>query len=129
MCFITKREAPLRQSINIPFENENNLCLWVNAKGMVTKISINDIILIKAESNYSTIFLINGKKVLTSKTLKFWADKLDTVMFIRIHASYLINKCHVLEMHRAKRVVVMAQDLQACISRRTNSKIQIMLNN
>jgi two-component system LytT family response regulator len=46
---------------------------------------------IKAEGNYSTIFLNDGKKIFTSKTLKHWMTVFVNPNFKRIHSSTLIN--------------------------------------
>jgi hypothetical protein len=54
-------------TIDLP-QFESNLHLWVAMKGVVLKILKSDIILIKADGNYSIIHLESGKKVLTSKT-------------------------------------------------------------
>ena len=54
-------------------------------------VPISQIIFISADSNYSTLYLSNGKKIMTSKTLKIWEDKIDHPFFIRCHRSYLIN--------------------------------------
>lgn len=56
-----------------------------------TLIPINQIIFISADSNYSTLYLVNGKKIMTSKTLKVWEDKIDHPFFVRCHRSYLVN--------------------------------------
>ncbi len=54
-------------------------------------IPISQIIFIAADSNYSTLYLANGKNIMTSKTLKVWEDKINHLFFIRCHRSYLVN--------------------------------------
>ena len=54
-------------------------------------IPIQQIIFIAADYNYSTLYLANGKNIMTSKTLKVWEDKIDHPFFIRCHRSYLVN--------------------------------------
>ncbi len=56
-----------------------------------TLIPINQIIFIAADSNYSTLYLANGKNIMTSKTLKVWEDKINHPFFVRCHRSYLVN--------------------------------------
>ena len=63
-------------------------------EGMVF-VNPNDIIRLAADSNYTFIFLINGKKIIASKTLKEFEDMLVGLNFFRIHNTHLINLVHV----------------------------------
>ncbi len=58
-------------------------------------VTINEIIMIKAESNYSCFYFTDGDKVLISKTLKQIERDFPNIFF-RIHKSYLINLDHAL---------------------------------
>ena len=51
----------------------------------------SNIIYIKALSNYSKIFLTNGKHIIIAKTLKKVEEYLDANTFYRIHNSILLN--------------------------------------
>ncbi len=56
-------------------------------------IPLNNIIRFHANSNYTKVYLTNRKEgVLTSKTLKYYADKFDNDIFIRPHQFHLVNK-------------------------------------
>jgi DNA-binding LytR/AlgR family response regulator len=68
---------------------EKGIFIW--SQGRSTYVRIRDIVMIKAESNYSVIFLSNGYSYFTSHTLKYWVEKCDTPHFIRAHKSYVIN--------------------------------------
>lgn len=57
----------------------------------ITFIEIEKIIKLKADSNYSHIYLNNGKQVTASKTLKDFEDLLSGYGFFRVHSSHLIN--------------------------------------
>ncbi|MEM6515357.1 MAG: LytTR family DNA-binding domain-containing protein [Bacteroidota bacterium] len=50
-----------------------------------------DILYCKADDNYTEIYLINEKKKLVSKTLKYFEDALKESGFARVHKSYLVN--------------------------------------
>lgn len=54
-----------------------------------------NIIFMRAEINYSEVFLINGQKIVLSKTLKQLENKFSSLNFFRSHKSYLINLSHV----------------------------------
>jgi DNA-binding LytR/AlgR family response regulator len=55
------------------------------------KIPIKDILVIKGEGNYSNIFTQDGKRILTCRTLKYFATMLAEYQFIRPSKSALIN--------------------------------------
>ena len=57
----------------------------------------SDIVLIKSDSNYSTIITEDGEKVVTC-TLKDCEKKLDGLPFLRIHRSYIVNLDYVKNM-------------------------------
>ena len=55
------------------------------------KIPVKDILVIKGEGNYSNIFTQDGKRILTCRTLKYFATILAEYQFIRPSKSALIN--------------------------------------
>jgi len=57
-------------------------------------IPLEDIIYCRARDNY-TEFILKDKKILSSKALKSYDEKLSDSGFVRIHRSYLININHV----------------------------------
>lgn len=50
-----------------------------------------DIVRLESDSNYTTIFLRTGDKVVVSKPMKHFEDFLEESLFIRIHNSHIIN--------------------------------------
>lgn len=54
-------------------------------------VSTSDIIFCQAESNYTTVVLSNGKKIVVSKVLKDIDEALAGPDFFRIHNSFLVN--------------------------------------
>lgn len=54
-------------------------------------IDISEIIRCEADRNYTNIYLSNGKKYISSKTLGEFEDQLDGYGFVRVHKSHLIN--------------------------------------
>ena len=55
-------------------------------------ISMDDIIYLEAQSNYTVIYLRDSYKLTVSKTLKDFEELLPPAVFIRIHHSHIINK-------------------------------------
>jgi two-component system LytT family response regulator len=54
-------------------------------------LDLEDIMYIKSDNNYSEFYLKNGRKKMSSKTLKEYERLLTTRNFYRIHQQYLIN--------------------------------------
>lgn len=54
-------------------------------------ISINEIVLVEADSNYTVFYFMNKNKMVFSKTLKQIEQALFNYSFFRPHKSYLIN--------------------------------------
>lgn len=79
-------------------------------------IKIADIVMIKAESNYSVLYLQNGESVLTSKTLKHWIEKCNSNLFLRTHKSFVVNKNFIQSFDSTKNVLHLASNLAAACS-------------
>lgn len=79
-------------------------------------IKISDIVMIKAESNYSLLCLKSGDTVLTSKTLKYWIDKCSVNYFIRTHKSFVINKNFITSFDSKNGIVELVNNYKATCS-------------
>lgn len=64
-------------------------------------LNVSDILYCKADDNYTEIFLEN-KKILVSKTLKYFEDALADFPFARVHKSYLVNVNEVVKYKKGK---------------------------
>ena len=64
-------------------------------------LNISDILYCKADDNYTEIYLEN-KKLLVSKTLKYFEEALADYPFARIHKSYLVNVNEVIKYRKGK---------------------------
>jgi len=65
--------------------------LAVPTKEGVEFIQMNDILRLEADGNYTFIYLKNGTKLYTSKTLKIFENLLPAARFYRPHQSHIIN--------------------------------------
>jgi len=82
-------------------------------------IRVNDILYCEASSNYTQIFMHDGKKHLVSRTLKEYEDILGESNFFRIHHSYLINLNLIKKYVRGEGgYVVMNNDTSLDVSKR-----------
>ena len=64
-------------------------------------LNVYDILYCKADDNYTEIYLEN-KKILVSKTLKYFEEALSEFAFARIHKSYLVNVNEVVKYKKGK---------------------------
>jgi two-component system, LytTR family, response regulator len=82
-------------------------------------IQVNDVIKIKGENVYSIFFLVDGKKMVTSLTLKETEAMLVKFGFFRVHKSYMVNLKYVAKYIKGEGgVVVMKDGSEVEVSRR-----------
>lgn len=80
----------LHESIHEKKESPSRIAISVS-EGIVF-IKTADIIHCKSDSNYTTLFMKESKKLTASKTLKDIEELLGDEHFIRVHSSHLVNK-------------------------------------
>ncbi|MBW8199474.1 LytR/AlgR family response regulator transcription factor [Flagellimonas abyssi] len=81
----------------------------VKAEGKITLpqqdgfqvLDVADIYFCKADDNYTEIYL-EKKKIVVSKTLKYFEEALQSYSFARIHKSYLVNVAEVMKYKKGK---------------------------
>lgn len=83
-------------------------------------IAVKDIVHLEASESYTLIYLSNGKRIVSSKNIKVYEEKLDQSIFFRTHKSHIINvKHHLLRFSRIDgNSAVMSNDKYVPISRR-----------
>lgn len=69
--------------------------LPINTNDGIIFVPYEDVQYLIASSNYTDIFLDNGKKYTATKTLKDFEDTLPETIFYRIHNAHMINIKHV----------------------------------
>jgi len=76
---------------NLLESKSENIGVMVHSNGTHHLVFPNQIKYLTSESNYSYIILDLGIKIFTSKTLKYWLNKLECEKIIRIHRGIGIN--------------------------------------
>ena len=61
----------------------------INAAQLQHNFDPSQVLYLVGDINYSTVYLLNGKSILTSRTLKWYSDRWP--LFIRTHKGYLVN--------------------------------------
>ena len=92
-------------------------------------INSNQILFIKSDSNYSTIFYMTNQlqKVFTSRTLKHWHTKFDSDKLIKIHNSYLINKDKIMCINRSNKTVQIQEEIEIPYSRGCSKVVNALM--
>lgn len=79
---------------NMQYDNLLNTKLAVESVNYNDYYFLKDIVYLKALKNYTEIFTINNSKIIASKSLKYFENKLPKELFLRIHHGYLVNFHH-----------------------------------
>lgn len=107
----------LLQSMRQPLRATPQRIALTTGDGMLF-VHTAEIIYCEAESNYTTVVLQGGKKVVVSKVLKDIDEALSGPDFCRVHSSYLININHIKKYVRGDGgYLVMDDDTTISISR------------
>ena len=111
-----KAEAVLKsetnQSVAIPIQSQNE----------IITVTAHDIIRLEADSNYTHIYLTNGRRITSAKTLKDYEQQLDPAFFFRVHKTNLINTKQVKRYMRGENAyVIMQDDSHVDVARRKKS--------
>ena len=85
----------LQEAVTAPNNKPSKISLHTSEKIIV--VNIEDIIRCKSDNNYTTFYFKDSSKILVSKTLKYYADMLKEVGFLRVHQSHLVNTTFIKE--------------------------------
>ena len=89
----------INTSKSVTAKNEKVRFAITAQNGTMIIVDPAEIIWIKADSNYSTLYFTDRPKLLVSKTLKEFDEQLTPHQFFRIHSGSLINLMHVKLFH------------------------------
>nr|WP_295934444.1 LytTR family DNA-binding domain-containing protein [uncultured Dyadobacter sp.] len=118
-----KRNVPSREQIELLFQSVQQMkptptrIALTTGDGMIF-VPTQDILYCEADSNYTSVVLANGKKIVVSKVLKDVDEALSGPDFFRVHNSFLINLNRIKKFVRGEGgYVVMDNDVAISISR------------
>ena len=72
----------------------------ISSLDKIELIPTAEIIYCQAEGRYTTFFLLNGNKIISSKNLGEYNTILDPNYFFRIHHSFIINLRHIVKISK-----------------------------
>jgi two-component system, LytTR family, response regulator len=92
----TSKASIIKDQVDLLQNNMKNTKLIFNKIAIPTLeglcfYNIDELVTLEANSNYTNLFFIDGKKVLASKTLKDFEELLPNDTFFRPHHSHIIN--------------------------------------
>ena len=123
----SKKEIKLEDKLQSLFSNMNQKADKINiaADGKIYLLDKEEVVMLKSDKSYTTIFLNDDNSILVSKTLKEVEKKFNFPQFYRVHNSYLININHVKEYLKSDGgELVMSNGMRAGISR--NKKADLL---
>ena len=115
-----KEASLLKQKLKTLEQHEETKFLLTTKEGMQI-VKAKDIVRVESIRNYSCFYLKNAKKIISSKTLSSFEDKLSENQFFRVHRSTMINLNYIQSIKQDKQkgyVVVMNDDTEIEIARR-----------
>lgn len=98
---IKRKEADLEGKVlKTNFKNTQGKITIPQQSGFQV-LEVADIFFCKADDNYTEIFL-KEKRIVVSKTLKYFEEALSAFPFVRIHKSYLANLNEIVKYNKGK---------------------------
>ena len=91
----------------------------VNTKNHIYFLTPEKIVYVKASGNYSLIYDIHGNEIISSKTLKYFENKLMNKGFIRVHSGTLVNieKINGIKRRNGSYTLVLEDNIKIPVSR------------
>jgi two-component system LytT family response regulator len=91
--------------------------MLLNLSNATRFIKLRDIIMLRAEGSYTEFYMKGGEKLLASKNLKLFEERLaGSSQFFRSHKSFIINLRCVRECNRSEGTVWLEGDYEAFLS-------------
>lgn len=119
-----KSTVPSKDQLDLLFQNlggakDNTISrIALSVGDGLVFCNTQDIAYCQAESNYTNVVLVDGKKHLVAKTLKELDETLSGKDFFRVHNSYLININHIIKLVKGDGgYILMPDGAQITISR------------
>lgn len=113
---------------NIEKQEVRDFRLAVPSSDGVYFFTLDEILRLEADRNYTLIHLVGKRPFLASKTLKHFEEMLQEFNFIRTHKSHLVNPRHITRLTHNNEFVLLSDGSRVEISRRKKEEVQQHLN-
>lgn len=116
----------LLNNIAEPIKNKKKIVLKTMER--IYSVDLDDIIRFESDGGYTKVYLLDGKRIMVSKTMKEYDDLLMDAGFLRVHHSHLINMNHLFCFEKAEGHVIMKDDSIVPVSNRKKDHLMELLN-
>ncbi|MCT4582665.1 MAG: LytTR family DNA-binding domain-containing protein [Flavobacteriales bacterium] len=89
---------------------KTNRKIILKTQDSIKLIKTSDIIKCEAEINYTTFYLVDGRKIIVAKSLKEYSEMLEELGFFRTHKSHLINLEHLVSYEKKEGGFILMAD-------------------
>ncbi|MCW5900016.1 MAG: response regulator transcription factor [Flavobacteriales bacterium] len=87
-------------------------------------VHVNEILACESDSNYTTLHLRDGKRMVISRSMKQFEDLLQGTAFMRVHNSWLVSLKHIRKYLRGDGgEVVLSSNLHVPVARRKKQEL------
>jgi two-component system LytT family response regulator len=115
-----------KSNVHQLFDNPDYLLVGSKHKGEY--IQKHQIAYIEACESYSWIYVTNGSRILSSKTIGYYEKLFLEEQFSRIHRSYLVNLIHLKHYEPHYRLMHLKGEFTLPVSHRKNRLISKTIN-
>ena len=97
-----KKNQTKDQSLEVSPDDLNVDKISLNTNKGIEFFLIQEIVRLEASGNYCTVFLTSGRKIVTSKTLKYFEQVLQDFGFVRINRQDLVQQTQIKSMSKGR---------------------------
>jgi two-component system, LytTR family, response regulator len=72
-------------------ENTQNRKIILKTHDSIYILQLHDLVYFESDGNYTTVYLVDGKRIIVSKSLREFEEMLTNNGFYRVHKSFLVN--------------------------------------
>lgn len=95
----------------------------LRSRQFVEIVELKEICYLQGDNGYTTVFLHDGKKVLTTRTLKDYEEQLSGASFLRTHQSYLVNELYIHRYHPREGILYLKDGTKIPVSLRKKEMV------
>ena len=92
--------------------------LALRSQQFVQIVELKEICYLQGDNGYTTVFLHDGRKVVTTRRLKEYEELLSGSSFLRTHQSYLVNERYIHRYHPKDGILYLKDGTQIPVSSR-----------
>jgi two-component system LytT family response regulator len=104
-------------------KNKGQDYIALRSHEFVEIVELKDICYLEGDNGYTTVFLNDGRKVVTSRILKEYEDLLSGTSFLRTHQSYMVNELYIQRYHQKEGILCLKDGTQIRVSFRKRETV------